>query len=222
MLTLDPEPQPDRQITGLVERPAEGRKLLLLGREAEDLLRAQNRAAKKVRALEFDDLETFEHTKCKPLSVTLAVQHGTRRILGVEVSQMPARGLLVEKAKKYGPRLDERFLGRERLFCSIKDFVDPQALIASDQNPHYGPDVKRHFPEARHITYKGRRGTNLGGGELKEGGFDPLFSLNHTCASLRMNITRLLRKTWYTTKRADRLRAHILLYAVYHNDHLGQ
>ena len=205
-----------------VNRKTMARKLVLLGLEAQERLQAQNAAAAKARVIEFDDLETFEHSKCKPLSVTLAVQARTRRILWMEVSRMPAKGLLVEKAKKYGPRVDERALGRDRLFQRIKDWVDPEALIKSDQNPHYIADVKRHFPAAHHVAYKGRRGSNTGGGELKKGVFDPIFSLNHTCASLRMNVTRLLRKTWYTSKRSDRLHAHLFLYAIYHNAHLGQ
>ena len=204
-----------------VNRKTMARKLELLGQEAEDILRAQNSAHEKARVVEFDDLETFEITKCKPLSVTLAVQARTRRILGIEVSRMPAKGPLVEKAmKKYGPRIDERALGRERLFTSIKELVHPEAVIKSDESPHYPADVRRHFPQARHVTYKGRRGVSTAGGELKAGGFDPLFSLNHTCASLRMNITRLLRRTWYTTKRPECLRAHLYLYAVYHNKDL--
>lgn len=207
--------------TGL-NRKTVARKLELLGQEAEERLKAMNLLHERARVVEFDDLETFEHTKCKPLSVTLAVQARTRRILGLEVSQMPARGLLVEKAGKYGVREDRRAEGRERLFASIKDLVHPEALIKSDANPHYPSDVKRHFPQARHGTYQSRRGTSMGGGEIKKGGFDPLFSLNHTCASFRMNITRLLRKTWYTTKRADRLRAHLFLYAQFHNEKLGQ
>jgi hypothetical protein len=37
-----------------------------------------------------------------------------------------------------------------------------------------------------------------------------------------MNVTRLLRKTWYITKRADRLRAHLWLYVDFHNTKLEQ
>lgn len=33
------------------------------------------------KEIEFDDLETLEHTKRKPLLVTLAVEYKTRRIL---------------------------------------------------------------------------------------------------------------------------------------------
>ena len=196
-----------------LNRKTVARKLEVLGFEAEAELRLANFAQAKSRVIEFDDLETFEHTKCKPISVTLAVESRTRRILGLEVSSMPAKGLLVGKAKKYGPRVDARAKGRELLFKSIQNFVHEEAVIKSDQNPHYPADVIRFFPKAEHRRYAGRRGSLGGQGELKKGGFDPLFSLNHTCAMLRANVNRLFRKTWCTTKRADRLRAHLFLYA---------
>ena len=198
------------------------RKLLLLGIEAECSLRIRNLSLEKARVIEFDDLETFEHSKCKPLSITLAVQSQTRRILGLEVSRIPARGMLVEKARKYGPRPDERKTARRRLFSSLRELVVEDALIKSDSNPHYPSDVKRHFPKARHQTYAGQRGAITGQGELKKVGFDPLFSLNHTCAMFRANVSRLVRKTWCTTKRRDRLRAHLMIYADYHNERLIQ
>jgi transposase-like protein len=177
-----------------------------------------NEEAPKAKVIEFDDLETFEHTKCKPLSVTLAVEFKTRRILGLEVSRMSSNGKLAAKSRAlYGTRKDERRLGRRRLLSSLKGLVAEDALIKSDQNPYYVRDVKRYFPKATHQRFKGRRGSSTGQGELKKGKFDPLFSLNHTCAMLRANVNRLFRKTWCTTKRADRLYAHLILYAHFHN-----
>ena len=205
-----------------LNRKTVARKLVLLGEEAEEKFRAANLLQEKARVIEFDDLETFEHSKCKPLSITLAVQSQTRRILGLEVSRIPARGMLVEKARKYGPRPDERKTARRRLFSSLRELVVEDALIKSDSNPHYPSDVKRHFPKARHQTYAGQRGAITGQGELKKVGFDPLFSLNHTCAMFRANVSRLVRKTWCTTKRRDRLRAHLMIYADYHNERLIQ
>lgn len=168
--------------------------------------------------IQFDDLETFEHTKCKPLSITLAVEEKTRRILGFEVSAMSAKGKLAQKSREiYGMRKDERRRGRNRLFERISPLVESKATIKSDSNPHYPKSVSKHFPLARHVTYEGRRGSLGGQGELKKVKFDPLYSLNHTCAMLRANINRLFRKTWCTTKRSDRLFAHLAIYAHYHN-----
>ena len=37
---------------------------------------------------------------------------------------------------------------------------------------------------------------------------------------LRANISRLIRKTWNTTKRIDRLLDHLMIYVVSHNRHI--
>ena len=200
-----------------LNRKTVARKLVLLGEEAEERFRAANLRHEKARVIEFDDMETFEHTRYKPLSVTLAVHRRTQRILGFEVSSMAAKGRLVEKAQKYGLREDTRAAGRNRLFLTLKDLVHDEAQIRSDSHPAYPNIVKTHFPKANHVMFLSREGSNTGGGELKKGVYDPLFALNNTCACFRMRVTRLLRKTWYTTKRPDRLRSHLYIYADAHN-----
>ena len=197
------------------------RKFIFLGWQSNMLLRDFNLRFPKSQVVEFDDLETFEHSKCKPLSVTLAVESKTRRILSFSVSRMPAKGLLSKVAfKKYGPRIDERPRGRKRLFTELLDLVEPAAIFKSDQNPHYPQVVETFFPQSEHWTTKGQRGSLGGQGELKKVQFDPIFSLNHTCAKLRADVNRLFRKTWCTTKKPDRLRMHIAIMALYHNQHL--
>jgi hypothetical protein len=201
-----------------INRKTVVRKFISLGLAARRALAVTNRAANAVRHLQFDDMETFVHTKCKPVSITLIVEHRTRRILGFEVSQMPCKGRLSKGSRnKYGPRADLRREARDKLFSEIKDKVSPEALIESDMNSHYPASVKKHFPHGRHRTHKGRRASVVGQGELKRGGYDPLFSLNHTCAMLRANINRLFRRTWCTTKLEHRLELHIALYALRHN-----
>ena len=198
------------------------RKFLFLAAQAEVRLELFHRTWPLVGTMEFDDLETFEHTKCKPLSVILAVEYKTRRILGFEVSKMPCKGRLAKKSvKKYGFRRDARAKGRERLFEKVKPLLKKHVLIKSDENPHYIADVKKHFPDSSHQVHKGRRGCIVGQGELKKIGFDPLFSLNHTCAKLRDDISRLVRRTWATTKKPDRLAAHLMIHALYHNQSLA-
>lgn len=171
-----------------------------------------------ISAVQFDDLETSEHSKCKPLSVALAVEANSRKILNFQVSQMPAKGHLARIAiRKYGPRPDERSSGWNALFSSLQCVVHPEAEWLSDENPHYPWRLKRHHPKSNHSTVKGRRGCVAGQGELKKIGFDPLFPLNHTCAMLRANLNRLFRRTWCTTKTRAGLIDHLSLYVTYHN-----
>ena len=194
------------------------RKMLHMGERAQIKLELLNKKRPKSLILEFDDLETFEHTKCKPLAVSLAVEYKTRWVLGLQVAEMPAKGLLVAKSlKRYGKRKDERPLARAKLFTQIKNYIEPDAIIKTDENPHYLADMKRFFPEAKHRLYKGRKSSLGGQGELKKVGFDPIFSLNHTCAVMRYRTARLIRKTWNTTKKKERLSLHLALIVLHHN-----
>lgn len=173
--------------------------------------------------IQFDDLETAEHTKCKPISVALAVEPSTRKILSYQASQMPAKGHLAKIARlKYPPRPDKRSLGWNRMFNELASMVRPTANFISDENPHYPRHLLRVFPKANHETHKGRKPSVAGQGELKKVIFDPLFSLNHTCAMLRANINRLFRKTWCISKTIQGLEDHLALYVRFHNQELTE
>ncbi len=184
-------------------------------REKERVYHYRSRPLKKIQ---FDDLETLEHTKLKPLSVALAVDPNTRKIIDFQVSRMPAKGLLAKKSvHKYGIRKDERKRGWNRLLKNLLPLVATDAEFLSDQNPHYPQVLKKHFPWAKHETTPGARGAVTGQGELKKLAFDPLFALNHTCAMMRANMSRLLRRTWCTTKKIQGLEDHLAIYVDYHN-----
>jgi len=194
------------------------RKLIHMGLRAQIRLEILNKKRRLAEVMEFDDLETFEHSKCKPLSVTLAVEYKTRWILGYEVSSMPAKGLLVAKSlKRYGKIKDQRPKARANLLKRLQKYVSQEALIKSDESPFYQRDFLKYFPSARMEAYKGRKSSLSGQGELKKGGFDPIFSLNHTCAVLRYRTSRLIRKTWNTTKKKERLSLHLALVILHHN-----
>lgn len=172
-----------------------------------------------VQNVHFDDMETSEHTKMKPLSIPIAVHHPTRLVLSFDVASMPAKGLLAQKSKlKYGPRKDERATAWRHVLTTVSNIADPSLIITSDSHKRYPGMIRTFVPLARHIQVKGRRGCVAGQGELKAGGRDPLFSLNHTAAMLRANICRLIRRTWCTTKLKERLRCHIALYVMWHNE----
>ncbi len=194
------------------------RKLAFLAEESEKRHAEALEGLPKATEVQFDDLITSEHTKCKPLAISLAVEAGTRRILGFEVSSIPASGLLAAVArKKYGPRKNGRPQALRHLFEKIKAVVDPEATFRSDEDPLYPTILRRVYPGVNHIQHPGGRGSISGQGELKKLKYDQLFSLNHTCAMLRANVNRLIRRTWCTTKKPERLRQHLAVYAEFHN-----
>jgi len=149
-----------------------------------------------VTHLQMDDLITSEHTKLKPLSVSIAVDVKTRAILGAQVSKIPAFGHLAERSRrKYGHRKNKHADGLSNLFSKIQGCVDAEVLIESDEHNLYPTLIDRYFPMSIHKSYKSERGSIAGQGELKKVKYDPLFYINHTCAMLRANINRLIRRT---------------------------
>lgn len=170
-------------------------------------------------AIQFDDMESFEHTKLKPVSIPLVVDAKTREILSYDVAQMPAKGLIAAiSRKKYGYRKDLRTPAWLHVLNEAKGACVDSVVITSDSHKRYPEMIRKTIPNAVHVQTKSRRACVVGQGELKRGGHDPLFSLNHTAAMKRANVNRLVRKTWCTTKRPDRLKAHIALYVLWHNE----
>jgi transposase-like protein len=174
--------------------------------------------SRKFKRIQFDELQTIEHTKCKPLSVALAVCEKRRTILDFSVSSMPATGHLAAiSRKKYGIRKDDRIAGLTQLMIKIQPIVISNAHFKSDLHPFYPPIVAQFFPRGSHHAVKGGRSCIAGQGELKKLFYDPLFSLNHTCAMLRANVNRLFRRTWCTTKKVEGLKNHLAIYVWIHN-----
>ena len=148
----------------------------------------------------------------------MAVEKKTRKIIGFSVSQIGAKGLLVEKAfKLYGKRKNESYKNREDLFKELQSFISPKAVFETDEHTQYPKLIRKYFNESTHKKFKSVRGALVGQGELKRVGYDPLFSINHTFAMLRANINRLVRRTWCTTKKVKFLELHLWMYVDFHN-----
>ena len=204
-----------------VQRHTIANKLIFLANQSRKALANQYKTYPKVSEWQFDELQTIEHTKCKPLSVVLAVAEDNRKILGFYGSTMPASGPLASLSReKYGSRKNDRKKGIENLFIQLKDIVSDKARISSDECSLYKPLVKHYFPKSKYHQYKGKKSSVSGQGELKKTYHDPLFYINHTFAMLRANINRLIRKTWCTTKKMKCLIDHLAIYVWVHNNKL--
>lgn len=203
-----------------VNRKTIERKLPFLARRCRRINRqCLLRFKGRIHNIQIDDLITKENSKLKPLSVTICVDENRRRILAVEVSQIPSFGHLSKFAlKKYGHRKDLHFEGLTRLFQAITPIVSPEVRIKSDEHQRYPGFISAYLPRAKHLAYKSERGCIAGQGELKKIAFDPLFIVNHTCALLRANVNRLIRKTWCTTKDPERLKDHLDVFMYFYNE----
>jgi len=171
--------------------------------------------------IQFDDLITSIHTRLKPVSISVVVDANKRTILGAKVCEIPAFGKIAKiSVKKYGPRKNEHRQNLHKLLEPLAPLVHSNAVIKTDKHKLYPKPIKKHFPKAVHMTYKGLKASVVGLGELKTKQFDPLFTINHTLAMLRANINRLFRKTWCTSKKQDRLQCHVELFISFYNQSL--
>ncbi len=191
---------------------------LELNRRKEEILKS----GKLINSVMFDEMESFIHTKLKPVSIPLCVNSETREILGITVCEMPAKGPLASlSVKKYGKRKDERKIKGTELLESIAPILEDGFLIQTDKKSDYPKWLSDSMKGKKfhHKPIKGHRGYSpTGQGELRDVKYDPLFSLNHTTAMIRANISRLIRKTWCTSKDIERLYYHLMMYTVYHNN----
>lgn len=169
----------------------------------------------KTELAQFDEMETFEHTRLKPLSIALAVQ-GEGGIIAAEIASMKCKGPLAEIAReKYGTRSDTRKKAAVDALTKVNLCTQGDMELRTDEKPAYAPLIKRCVPKARHVQvvqqekeYTIRRNNN-----------DQLFRLNVTAAKIRHDLSRMARKVWVTTKKPERLQAHLDLYIAYINEY---
>ena len=175
----------------------------------------------KEKEIQFDELQTIEHTNCKPLAVAVAVAKKSRKILGFSVSKMPPPVYLAKiSLKKYGNRPDCRPEGLKLLFKQLTPIIDANTIIHFDKHSYYKPLIKQYFPKVAYIQSNSDKSSIAGQGILKKQYKDPLFTVNHTLAMMRANINRLIHKTWCTTKDPTRLVYHLAIYMSVHNSYL--
>lgn len=163
--------------------------------------------------VQFDEFETFEHTKFKPISVALAVRAKTGEIIEVQAAQFRSRvtqHIPLKYKDEYRP--DHRPVAIEDCMLSIKKAARSEAnlVIDSDESTHYGNTIKRVLPKARYRQLTSPR-------KQQKGEIDPLFMINHMCSRLRHDLSRMSRKTWVTTKLMERLQMHLDLFIAYQN-----
>ena len=175
----------------------------------------------KAHAIYFDELETIEHTKCKPLTVAMAVTDDYK-ILSIHVGKIPAKGKLASfSVMKYGKRPDESPQVCEKTLTEARALLVgfPQKVV-SDAKPSYKKMIKTVFPESLHEEHcradRDRQQSRLHE-KLQKKRFDPMFVLNQRCAKLRSHVRRLTRRSWCTTKLICNLQLHLNLFKVYNN-----
>lgn len=160
--------------------------------------------------VQFDEMETFEHTKLKPLSIALAIRAKTGEIISARVATMNCHGHMASLSQKiYGWRNDTRPIACREVLTQIRAIAKPRVTVATDGKSTYGGLIRGVIPGASHTSHVNR--VALPGARY------PLFRLNHTCAKLRADVSRLARKTWSASKCLRGLQDHLDIYIAFNN-----
>lgn len=193
-----------------VNRKTIVRKFLFMAKLArEEHMRRINSGHIKTTYVQFDEMETYEHTKLKPLSIALAVRVKTGEIIDAKVASMNCHGHMANASrKKYGWREDNRNVACQDVLNIVKKCAKTELTVATDAKRAYITYIRNILPEAAHIQIKGRNDKNNG---------KKIFTLNYTCAKIRNDLSRMARKTWVTTKTMWALQAHLDLYIAFNN-----
>jgi hypothetical protein len=166
-------------------------------------------------------METFEHTKCKPLSISIAVNGTNGKIIDTEVAYMQCKGHLAKISRnKYSWTLDTRQAASESVFQTVKKIAPPTVHIVTDKKTAYITWIGNVLPRADHDKFK--RKVNIKNSyrhnkKKKQKVFEPLFYLNMACAKIRADLARMRRRTWTTTKKMERLQDQLLIYTAWVN-----
>jgi len=193
-----------------IDRKTVARKLQYLAEQAREAhTTALASPGIKTEYVQFDEMETYEVSKLKPLSIALAVRAKTGQILGAKVAEMNCHGKTASASvRKYGRRTDGRMRATKSVLGNVVKVSKAKLTIATDKKQAYRTIIKQVLPGARHDVYASRTTVSTA---------DPLFRLNHTCAKIRADLSRMSRKTWSASKKATALQDNLDVYVAYNN-----
>ena len=106
--------------------------------------------------IQFDEMETYEASKAKPLSIALVVC-GSGKILDASACKMPARGKLAEIGKsKYNWIVDDRLKCVSGVLATASTVTSESVCILCDKKTSYRNEILKHIPHAKITQVKSR------------------------------------------------------------------
>ena len=156
--------------------------------------------------IQFDELETFEHTKKKPLGVQVSIRWKTGEIISTKVCKIPVKALSVSKSyiEKWNKNIDRKDALISLFQDTKKSFKKDYCLLAGDSAPLPLKVANDLFQDDKNIQVHNSKERNK--------------RIDLVFLKMRQDISRLRRKTLATTKKRDNLQRHLDLYTDYHNE----
>ena len=159
----------------------------------------------KTSFMQFDQLETYEHTKRRPVGIQISIRHKTGEIISAKVGYAPLRALSV--SKKEIETWNKEFASNKNLIDMLIESKDAlkknQSTITCDS---YRPQIKVLQNLVKDTSIQIQPSTK----ENKK--------IDRVFRKMRQDISRLGRKTLSTTKKIENLQRHLDLYIDYNNN----
>lgn len=187
----------------------------------------------------FDEMETYEHTKLKPLSITIAYDAINKKIIDIQVSTFFPKGRFIsELARK--PHLREKYQlakrNREdnrtetikRVLENVKKYLGENNLkpiFITDGKASYRSLLKEVFQDrafehdvisSKEMMENFVKTSKYGVGHKKDNIYSKA-SFDALCASMRAKLSRLRRDSFIHTKKVANLQKTLFLFMDYWN-----
>lgn len=154
--------------------------------------------------IQFDQLETYEHTKRKPVGIQISIRHKTGEIVSAKAGYIPIRALSVSKSySTEWNKMANQSNHTEKMLQETKKALNPKGSTITCDG--YRPQIKLLKKTCResYVTIQP---------SVKEHK-----KIDRVFRRIRQDVSRLGRKTLSTTKRLEQLQNHLDLYTDYHN-----
>lgn len=155
--------------------------------------------------VQFDEMETFEIKKIRPLGIELAIRPKTCEILSIKVCRIPLTSHSVSpRVKTEYKKISNRETSMTDMLIEVSKCLDEDESTLACDGAKINISVVKKVCDNSEI-------------KIHPGDYDKLWKLNHVCAKLRHHVSRLTRRTWATTKKMERLQMHLDLFIAYQN-----
>lgn len=195
---------------------------------------------KRTPIIVFDEMETYEHTKLKPLSITIAYDVINKKIVDIQVATFFPKGRFVSELKKK-PHLrikyeiakrqrdDNRTETTKNVLNNVKKYLEGNSntpLFITDGKAGYVSILREVFKTYRHEVIISREVVEnfikydkygISHKHIKEKA-----SLDSVCAIMRAKLSRLRRDSFIHTKKIINLQKNLFLFMDYWNNNHQQ
>ena len=166
----------------------------------------------KAAQVQLYEIEAYEHTPLKPLSVIVAINAKTSQILDMRVATRCAPERLLEASiAKYGKRIDTRMSVVADMVKSIAMVLDSDATVTCEAETVLATAIRSILNESVVVEVA----VSIDSSNVRKK--DPLFAVKALCNSLKTDIAVLGPRNMAALKSAETLQDLLNIYIAFNN-----